>query len=248
MNAQNNCHMLSQVLRLTVQLLPLSPIICLLLCLETLWSFHLLTTSRDCLNGCIVQVLYLWRFTTRLNSTLVVVVDVVVTIVVVLQTQRASWCSNEVVAVFTSLATVIVIIIRVIIDIIIVWCCCLLLAFPSSNAVYPGSGEILRMKPFSCKCAKTWTRKSPSIQGVTHTPLGKRIIIIFISADYCPERLSHDNMDAIVCVRVDPTFGILSHKTLDAAQPRHLLKPNWKPSSSHTVFDPTNISTQFLLQ
>ena len=41
----------------------------------------------------------------------------------------------------------------------------------------------------------------------------------------------------------DPTFGIHSHKTLDTAQPCHLLKPNWKPSSSHSIFIPTNIST-----
>ena len=47
---------------------------------------------------------------------------------------------------------------------------------------------------------------------------------------------------------LDPTFGIHSHKTLDTAQPFHLLKPNWKPSSSHSIFIPTNISTQFLLQ
>ena len=37
-----------------------------------------------------------------------------------------------------------------------------------------------------------------------------------------------------------PTFGIYSHKTLDTAQPCHLLKPN--------SFALTNISTQFLLQ
>ena len=47
---------------------------------------------------------------------------------------------------------------------------------------------------------------------------------------------------------LDLTFGIHSHKTLDSAQPCHLLKPNWKPSSSHSIFIPTNISTQFLLQ
>ena len=46
----------------------------------------------------------------------------------------------------------------------------------------------------------------------------------------------------------DPTFGIHSHKTLDTAQPCHLLKPNWKPSSSHSISSLTNISTQFLLQ
>ena len=47
---------------------------------------------------------------------------------------------------------------------------------------------------------------------------------------------------------LDPTFGIHSHKTLDTAQPSHLLKPNWKPSSSHSISILTNISTQFLLQ
>ena len=46
---------------------------------------------------------------------------------------------------------------------------------------------------------------------------------------------------------LDPTFGIRSHQTLDTAEPRHLLKPNWKPSSSHSIFNPINISTQFLL-
>ena len=46
---------------------------------------------------------------------------------------------------------------------------------------------------------------------------------------------------------LDPTFGIHSHKTLDTAQPFHLLKPNWKPSSCHSLFIPTNISSQFLL-
>ena len=37
---------------------------------------------------------------------------------------------------------------------------------------------------------------------------------------------------------LDPTlnFGIHSHKTLDTARPFHLLKPNWKPSSSHSIF------------
>ena len=42
----------------------------------------------------------------------------------------------------------------------------------------------------------------------------------------------------------DPTFGIHSHKTLDTAQPCHILKANWKPSSSHSIFAPTNISTK----
>ena len=44
------------------------------------------------------------------------------------------------------------------------------------------------------------------------------------------------------------SFGIHSHKTLDTAQPCHLLKPNLKPSSSHSISILTNISTQFLLQ
>ena len=47
---------------------------------------------------------------------------------------------------------------------------------------------------------------------------------------------------------LDPTFGIHSCKTLDTAQPCNFLKPNWKPSSSYSIFIPTNISTQFLLQ
>ena len=47
---------------------------------------------------------------------------------------------------------------------------------------------------------------------------------------------------------LDPTFGIHSHKTSDTAQPCYILKPNWKPSSSHNISAPTNINTQFLLQ
>ena len=47
---------------------------------------------------------------------------------------------------------------------------------------------------------------------------------------------------------LDPTFGIHSHKTLDTAQPCHILKPNWKPSSSHSISILTNIRTQVLLQ
>ena len=43
---------------------------------------------------------------------------------------------------------------------------------------------------------------------------------------------------------LDPTFGIHSHKTLDTAQPYHLSKPNWKPSSSHSISAPTNVNTQ----
>ena len=46
---------------------------------------------------------------------------------------------------------------------------------------------------------------------------------------------------------LDPTSGIHSHKTLDTAQPCHLLKPNWKPSFFHSISTPTNINTQFLL-
>ena len=39
-----------------------------------------------------------------------------------------------------------------------------------------------------------------------------------------------------------------SHKALATAQPCHLLKPNRKPSSSHSISTQTNINTQFLLQ
>ena len=46
---------------------------------------------------------------------------------------------------------------------------------------------------------------------------------------------------------LDPTFGIHSYKTLDTAQPCHLLEPKWKPSCSHSISILTNISTQFLL-
>ena len=45
---------------------------------------------------------------------------------------------------------------------------------------------------------------------------------------------------------LDHTCGIHS-KTLDTAQPCHLLKPNWKPSSSHSISAPPNINTQFLV-
>ena len=54
-------------------------------------------------------------------------------------------------------------------------------------------------------------------------------------------------MASALSLALDPTFGIHSHKTLDTAQPCHLLKPNWKPSSSHSISILTNISTQFLL-
>ena len=40
---------------------------------------------------------------------------------------------------------------------------------------------------------------------------------------------------------LDPTFGIHSQRTC------HILKPNRKPSSSHSISAPTNINTQFLL-
>ena len=50
------------------------------------------------------------------------------------------------------------------------------------------------------------------------------------------------------CSCFDPTFGIHSHKTIDTALPRHLLKPNCQPSSSHSSSAPFNISTQFLRQ
>ena len=43
------------------------------------------------------------------------------------------------------------------------------------------------------------------------------------------------------------TFRIHSRGTLDIAQPCHLLKPNWNPSSSHSFSVPININTQFLL-
>ena len=52
----------------------------------------------------------------------------------------------------------------------------------------------------------------------------------------------------VIFLSLDPTFGIHSHKILDTAQPCHLLKPNWKPSSSPSISILTNISTQFLLQ
>ena len=47
-----------------------------------------------------------------------------------------------------------------------------------------------------------------------------------------------------------PCFGphIWNSLLQDTAQPCHLLKPNWKPFSSHSISAPTNINTQFLLQ
>ena len=42
-------------------------------------------------------------------------------------------------------------------------------------------------------------------------------------------------MAFMLSLALDPTFGIHSHKTLDTAQPCHLLTPNWKPSSSHQL-------------
>ena len=47
---------------------------------------------------------------------------------------------------------------------------------------------------------------------------------------------------------LDSAFGIHSHKTSETAQPCHLLKSNWKPSSSHRISAPTNINTQLLPQ
>ena len=55
-------------------------------------------------------------------------------------------------------------------------------------------------------------------------------------------------MASALSLALDLTFGIHSHKTLDTAQTCRLLKPNWKPSSSHSISTLTNISTQFLLQ
>ena len=46
----------------------------------------------------------------------------------------------------------------------------------------------------------------------------------------------HSHKPLAPSLAVDPTFGIHSHKTLDTAQPCHLLKPNRKPSSSHSIF------------
>ena len=56
-------------------------------------------------------------------------------------------------------------------------------------------------------------------------------------------------MAFMLSLALDPTLGVHAHKTsLDTAQPCHFLKPNWKPSSSHSTSTPTYISTQFLLQ
>ena len=55
-------------------------------------------------------------------------------------------------------------------------------------------------------------------------------------------------MAFVLSLALDPTFGIYSHKTLGTAQLCHLLKPNWKRSSSQSISTPTNIYSQFLLQ
>ena len=71
-----------------------------------------------------------------------------------------------------------------------------------------------------------------------------------------PHQYKRNTHDSAYSLALDPTFGIHSNKTwtwccsmnCDTAQPCHLLKPSWKPSSSHSIFAPTNINTQFLLQ
>ena len=40
-------------------------------------------------------------------------------------------------------------------------------------------------------------------------------------------------------------WNSLTQDLIDTAQPCHLLKPNWKPSSSHSISILTNISTSF---
>ena len=67
-----------------------------------------------------------------------------------------------------------------------------------------------------------------------------------------PACWKYSNTDArlmalALSLALDPIFGIHSHKTLDTAQPCHLLTPNWKPSSCHSISTPININTQFLL-
>ena len=74
-----------------------------------------------------------------------------------------------------------------------------------------------------------------------------------ISQFWHPHAENPDNTNARLMavtpsLALDPTFGIHSRKTLDTAQPCHLLMPNWKPSFSRSIFIPTNIGTQFLLQ
>ena len=45
-----------------------------------------------------------------------------------------------------------------------------------------------------------------------------------------------------------PTFGIHSHKALNTVQLCHLLKPNWKPFSSHSISIPANTNCLLYLQ
>ena len=89
---------------------------------------------------------------------------------------------------------------------------------------------------------------------LSHTALNIIIIIVYMSTLRLVHyalllipawwKSSHTNA---LSLALDPTFLIHSHKTLDTAQPFHLLKPNWKPYSSHSIFIQTNISTQFRL-
>ena len=68
--------------------------------------------------------------------------------------------------------------------------------------------------------------------------------LLLTSACWKSNNTNAQVMAFMLSLALDPTFGIHSHKTLDTAQPCHLLKPNVKPSSSHSISTPTNINTQ----
>ena len=62
----------------------------------------------------------------------------------------------------------------------------------------------------------------------------------------------HDENPAIQTQESWPSCFLLlwtSHLEFpqDTTQPCHLLKPNWKPSSTHSICTPAKFSTQFML-
>ena len=111
----------------------------------------------------------------------------------------------------------------------------------------------------SCLGEEKWTKVCLSI--VYGSFLGERflnlwinwyfrlccLICVFSAANTRP-RVSGGGKLMSPSLALDPIFGFHSQKTIHTAQPFHPLKPSRKPSSSHSIFIATNISTQFLLQ